>query len=137
METKRAYFEDTYLFETQALITASGQDENGHYLILDQTIFYPQGGGQPSDQGTLQGNNFQISIHHVKAMEHEIRHYTNQNYRQWVENEVKCIINQELRLLHAKLHTAGHFIRGIVESNYPDWRAVKGHHFPEQCYVEF
>lgn len=137
METKRAYFDDTYCFEDKAVITGCGQDENGYYLLLDQTIFYPQGGGQPSDQGNLQGTDVLIPIHQVKSMGPEIRHYTKENCNQWVDHKVKCIINRDLRLTHAKLHSAGHFIRGIVERLYPSWRAIKGHHFPDQCYVEF
>ena len=54
-----------------------------------------------------------------------------------MNQEGVCNLDQELRLLHASLHTAGHLISNVIERSYPQWVAVKGHHFPEQCYVEF
>ena len=46
---KRLYWENTYLMNHKAKITAIGQDEQGDYIRVDETIFHPQGGGQPSD----------------------------------------------------------------------------------------
>lgn len=137
MTTYPSYFEDTYKFNDSARITRTAKDEQGHFIVLNQTIFYPQGGGQPSDQGTIQVENTVIPIHSVKSVEHEIRHYTDQDYTHLIGEEGACLLDQELRLLHARLHTAGHFISNVIERSYPQWVAVKGHHFPEQCYVEF
>ena len=53
MSTRRLYFESTYLFESPATILEQAEDEKGSYVVLDQTIFYPQGGGQPSDRGII------------------------------------------------------------------------------------
>jgi len=137
MNTRLTYFEDTYKFEDHAIIEANGKDENGDFIILNQTTFYPQGGGQPSDRGTLEVGSFVIPIHKVKSVENEIRHYTDQGYSHLVGQEVKCFLDQETRLLHARLHTSGHLISNVIEHNYPCWKGVKGHHFPDQCYVEF
>lgn len=137
MTTRLAYFDDTYKFNDQAKIVASNKDDNGNFLILDQTIFYPQGGGQPSDQGSIEIQNHVIPIHRVKCINNEIRHYTDQDYSKFIGQEGSCFVDQQLRLLHARLHTSGHLIGNIIESLYPDWLAVKGHHFPNECYVEF
>ena len=51
--TKKLYLNDTYLLEAHARVLERACDERGPYLLLDQTIFYPQGGGQPCDQGTI------------------------------------------------------------------------------------
>lgn len=64
--TQLSYFEDTYKFEDTAVIKANGKDENGDFLILNQTIFYPQGGGQPSDRGTIAVDGVVVPIHSVK-----------------------------------------------------------------------
>ncbi|MBP9691937.1 MAG: hypothetical protein KBD90_01230 [Alphaproteobacteria bacterium] len=48
------------------MIKANGKDENGDFLILNQTIFYPQGGGQPSDRGTIAVDGVVVPIHSVK-----------------------------------------------------------------------
>ena len=137
MNTVLSYFKDTYKFNDKATIKASGKDENGYFIILDQTVFYPQGGGQPSDRGLIEIGGIVIPIHIVKFVANDVKHYTDQNYSHLVGQTGICSIDQEMRLLHAKLHTSGHLISNIIEKLYPDWRAVKGHHFPDQCYVEF
>lgn len=137
MNTVPSYFEDTYKFETSSVITGSGKDERGPFVILDQTIFYPQGGGQPSDKGSISVNGTDVKVLSVKCIDDEIRHYTDQDCSSLVGQTALCAIDQELRLLHARLHTSGHLIANIVETLYPNWIAIKGHHFPDQPYVEF
>ncbi len=137
MATKLSYYEDTYRFEDRAIINATGIDEIGHFILLDQTIFYPQGGGQPSDTGTVKANDILIPIHFVKSIDDEVRHYTEKDYSNCVGVEALCSINPEARIKHAKLHTSGHLISTVVEKLYPQLQAIKGHHFPDQCYVEF
>lgn len=137
MITHLSYFEDTYKFTDQATLRESNKDENGIFLILDQTIFYPQGGGQPSDQGTINVRGSIIPIRKIRAVSNEIRHYTDLDYSHLIGQTGTCFVEQETRLLHAKLHTSGHLIANIIEALYPHWRAVKGHHFPGECYVEF
>lgn len=137
MTTHLIYFEDTYKFTDQAVIQVSNKDENGNFLILNQTIFYPQGGGQPSDQGRIEVGDLVIPIGKVKSVGNEIRHYTDQDYRHLVGQTGTCLVEQKVRLLHARLHTSGHLISNIIEALYPHWLAVKGHHFPGECYVEF
>lgn len=135
--THPSYFEDTYKFTDSARMTKASKDEQGNFIVLDQTIFYPQGGGQPSDQGIFQIGDTSIPIHSIKSIDQEIRHYTHQDARDFLGQKGLCILDQEKRLLHARLHTAGHLISNVVENHYPQWMAIKGHHFPEQCYVEF
>lgn len=137
MNTALNYLNNTYQFETYCNIVASSHDENGHYVILDQTIFYPQGGGQPSDTGLMEVKGLAISVHKVKVVESEVRHYSDQDCSKLIGQTALCTIDREKRLLHAKLHTAGHLISNVVEKFYLNWTAVKGHHYPGQSYVEF
>lgn len=137
MKTHLAYFDDTYKFDDNAIILSSDKDEIGYYVVLNQTIYYPQGGGQPSDQGTIIVGDITISITKVKSTDNEVRHYTLQDCSDLVGKQCRSLINRELRLMHAKLHTAGHLISNVIENLYPSWNAFKGHHFPDQCYVEF
>ena len=137
MNTKLQYFENTYKFNNSAAIQAAGRDNLGYFLTLDQTILYPQGGGQPSDSGTIEAGDVSIPIHLVKSVGSDVRHYTDNDYSHMVGTKGQCTVDHEKRLMHARLHTSGHLISNVVEMLYPHWRAIKGHHFPEQCYVEF
>lgn len=134
---RSAYFEDTYRFKDCAVIESVNRDEKGYFLVLDKTIFYPQGGGQPSDEGMLKAHDLEILVTSVKTINGEIRHYTAQPNEYLIGQTVVCSINPEKRILHAKLHTAGHLISNVIEKHFANYKAVKGHHFPGECYVEF
>lgn len=137
MQTIKAYLEDTYCFAGHGEVIHTGVDDKGHFFILDKTIFYPQGGGQPSDQGYLESDGTGLDVSHVRMIDNQIRHYSTQDCKELLGKSPKLIIDHEKRLLHAKLHTSGHLISNIIEKDHPKYKAIKGHHFPGKCYVEF
>jgi len=53
MKTKQSYYEDPYKKELDCKIISVDPSGSLINVICDQTIFYPEGGGQPSDRGTL------------------------------------------------------------------------------------
>ena len=55
METKKLYYDDPFLSEFDALVLSCEKEESGFSVVLDRTAFYPEGGGQPCDTGTLGG----------------------------------------------------------------------------------
>jgi alanyl-tRNA synthetase len=122
MQTKQMYFDDTYLFSSQAEIIDCGKDENGPYLVLDSTIFYPKGGGQPPDQGVITLGCAKIEVHSVRSVNDRIHHYINHDVG-------SCV--------GAPCSTEGHLLSQVVETMYPHLKASKGHHYPESAYVEF
>ncbi|KON85739.1 alanyl-tRNA synthetase [Sporosarcina globispora] len=69
---KKLYYEDPYMnsFETE-LEYQTADDIGKVYAVLKETAFYPTGGGQPHDEGTLNG----IKVVDVEEVEGEIRHY--------------------------------------------------------------
>lgn len=136
--TTRLYLKDTYLFETPATILHQAEDEKGNYFLLDQTIFYPQGGGQPSDQGKITWEGEELDITQVRQVGEEIRHYWNaMAQKNLIQKKIFSQLNTERRLLNARYHTAGHLLANIVEILYPSLKAMKGHSFPNESYVEF
>ena len=55
----------------QTTIVEATQD----YIILDGTYFYPEGGGQPADHGTIRWEDGSASIKNVKKSHGDVRHY--------------------------------------------------------------
>ncbi len=132
------YLQDTYCFESIAEILHLGKDERGIYLLLSQTIFYPQGGGQPSDQGKISGEEFELEVIQVRQVEGEIRHYLkSESTFALVGKTANLKIDSSRRLLNARYHTAAHLLGNVVESLYPELKAIKGHSFPGEAYVDF
>jgi alanyl-tRNA synthetase len=137
MNTVLCYLKDKDVFHGPATVLTCSRDDKGPYLILDQTWFYPQGGGQPSDTGIIEAEGNRIYIQKVKWAENQVRHYTDRESSDWVGKSVHCYIDREVRILHSKLHSSGHLIGQIVESDFHGWKNIKGHHFPNECFVEF
>ena len=55
METKELYYDNPFLRRFAAVVTSCEEAKGGWAVTLDQTAFYPEGGGQPYDTGTLGG----------------------------------------------------------------------------------
>ncbi|PGD74831.1 hypothetical protein COM47_31050, partial [Bacillus wiedmannii] len=67
------YEENSYLKECEAEIMSI----DGRFIVLNQTIFYPGGGGQPCDLGIIQQGNEIYEVLKVKKVENEIIHELN------------------------------------------------------------
>jgi len=73
--TNLKYLNDTSMNQGTALFVRSDEDERGSFLVLDGTIFYPQGGGQPSDTGIIAFESGRIELSDVRYYSGEVRHY--------------------------------------------------------------
>ncbi|MEG5001630.1 alanine--tRNA ligase-related protein [Microcoleus sp. B4-D4] len=138
MATELVYLEDTYKFTYKAQVEYLANDERGQYCILDQTIFYPQGGGQPSDTGFFEAKGVQMPISFVTFVEGEVRHYGDFSETLLEKGEeVLLFVDEDRRITNAKAHTSGHLLADVVESLGKGVIAFKGYHFPDGSYVEF
>ncbi len=138
--TKLVYLTDTYKFICQAKILKTGKDDaKGNFLILDQTIFYPQSGGQPSDTGTASvDETCSLDITFAAFQGETVLHFVKQDLQDdWPGKSIVLKLDQDRRLLNAKSHTAGHLMGSIVEKLAPELVGIKGFHFPEGPNVEF
>lgn len=137
--TKLLYLTDTYLFETNAQIVDIFEHESQTVLVLDQTIFYPAGGGQPCDVGFISNQNgkFEVvkTVFNPSGQVWHLGDFTNGNFE--IGEIVKLEIESEKRLLNSKNHTAGHLIDLAIESFNLGLIPVKGYHFPVGAYVEY
>jgi len=136
--TELAYLQNLSAFEAEAVIIAKGTDEKGMYLILDKTLFYPQGGGQPADKGVICIEDSFCLVEDVKSVDGSIRHYI-QEFPPISFEGMRCKLQVDAlkRRLHSAYHTAGHLLSAVVETFDPGLKAVKGHQFPGEAYIEF
>lgn len=104
---------------------------------MDQTIFYPQGGGQPFDTGVINQDGLEFIVKDVRQVADEIRHYiANDAEAIIIGQPAQCMIDQARRILNSRYHTAAHLLGNAVEKIAP-LKAIKGHSFPKEAYVEF
>ncbi len=125
---------NSYNLEGNSTITATGTDDKGKWVILDETLFHAQGGGQKSDIGLINDASV-ISVIH--AEKDQVKHYIVEENLLKTGDQVHMIVDEENRMTNAKLHTAGHFISALVEESCVGIRAIGGHHWPGESRVEF
>lgn len=139
MKTKLLYLEDTYLFTADATFLEVREHEKGVAVVLDKTIFYPQGGGQPSDTGYIRGAHGVFRVDFVGLdPEGVVWHVGMFKEGSFVPQEkVHLEIDQEKRVLHARIHSAGHLLDVALKSLGTSLVPAKGYHFPQGPYVEY
>lgn len=136
--TKLLYIQNMQQYSCTSKIIKSGEIEGKQYLILDQTIFYPQGGGQPSDIGTIRNDNGTFVVDKTVMEEFEVIHFghTEKGVMNTSES-VEVSIDQDRRVLNSKIHSAGHVIDLAIQKLYPKFKPNKGYHYPEGPHLEY
>nr|WP_256376307.1 alanine--tRNA ligase-related protein [Solibacillus sp. R5-41] len=99
------YYQDSMLSEFRANVMRTGTEENRHYVVLDNTAFYPTGGGQPHDTGWIND----IEIIDVEKVDEEIRHYTQADVAS-LNGEIHGKLNWTRRFDHMQQHTGQHIL---------------------------
>jgi len=140
MMTKLKYLDDTYLFEASATVTEITANENGKAVILDQTIFYPQGGGQPTDIGEISSGTTLFSVTNVRLDENgQVWHFGEFQQREFQQGDkVALKLDSKQRILNSRLHSAGHLLDcAVLELGITSIEPTKGYHFSNGPYVEY
>lgn len=109
--TELLYLTDSYLKEFDAVVTARRPEENA--VVLDRTAFYPGGGGQPSDGGTLNG----AALIRVRKTGAEVLH-TIEGSLPEVGESVHGVVDWARRYSLMRTHTAMHVLCGVVFRDY-------------------
>eukprot|EP01105_Mastigella_eilhardi_P021601 TRINITY_DN5244_c2_g1_i1.p1 TRINITY_DN5244_c2_g1~~TRINITY_DN5244_c2_g1_i1.p1 ORF type:complete len:266 (+),score=56.04 TRINITY_DN5244_c2_g1_i1:596-1393(+) len=157
-ETVQAFHQDTFVFELAgaavlACCAAPPQSASPQLpqspaaelydVVLDKTLFYPGGGGQPCDTGVIvceadpaitflvqkATNNHDGVVHHLGSFS------SGSSFA--VGATVKMTIDKDKRILHAKLHTGGHLLDACMTNiGYP-FLPTKGMHYPSGTFVGY
>lgn len=102
-ETKRLYLEDPYRTEFEAKVKEKTIYEQKPALILDQTCFYPESGGQPSDKGTIDHSKVLAVIQKNERILHVLD-------KDVLSQKVKGKIDWEIRFDHMQQHAGQHIL---------------------------
>ena len=140
---------------TQGLFKPPPEANPAYILTTPSTIFHAQGGGQPSDTGNITLGEATFAVHQVRKLDPTILHmgsfpsassapaFTAAKTAAGEETQLSQSIDVEKRVLHSRIHTAGHVIglaihaliaTGTLPSNITDGKAS---HYPSAAFVEF
>ena len=111
--TEELFRNDSYLRECQATVLESGPAG----IVLDRTVFYPMGGGQPGDTGTLSWEGGSVDITDTRYGDAgAIRHLTETDAMLPAEGtEVTATLDWDRRYLHMRMHTALHLLGSVLK----------------------
>lgn len=101
-------YPDVRTFES---IVTGTKEEQGYWIRLEQSYFYPESGGQPADRGTLNG----VSVLDVQLQEGDVWHLLDSPL---LENEVQGEVDDVIRTDHAAQHTAQHVISAVLQDEF-------------------
>lgn len=107
---ERLYYEDAYIKEFSARVLKI--DENG--VVLDKTAFFPEGGGQTSDVGTLSGK-YVCAVNEINGV---IYHKIKGDIPFVVGDSVEGAVDFHKRFSDMQNHTGEHIVSGIVHNRY-------------------
>ena len=107
----KLYYQDAYIQTFTAQVLKQEFDESGrYYLVLNQTAFYPTGGGQPHDTGLIAGR----TVIDVEEVNGEIRHYLDAPI-EVTDSLVSCGIDWERRFDHMQQHAGQHILSAAFD----------------------
>jgi alanyl-tRNA synthetase len=107
--TERTYYDNAYTKEFEAKVL---KVINSEYVVLDRTCFYPEGGGQPADNGFLTYGNSRAEVVDVQKIGNVIIHRIKAQSPPKEATTVKGVLNWDRRYALMKAHTATHLING-------------------------
>ena len=108
--TEKIYLNDSYCKEFSATVVSCGKKDNLYEIILDKTAFFPEGGGQSADCGTIDGN----TVTDVQEKNGVVVHTTDKEIP--VGKEVECAIDWELRFSRMQSHSGEHIVSGVAHT---------------------
>lgn len=133
MTTRLLYLEDFDVVTATATVIVAQPTEDGRIdVVLDQTCFYPRGGGQDWDTGTI--DDFIVT--EVRLDADGVVHHIGEG-RLAIGQTVNCLVDKARRTINTRLHSAGHVLDIAMSDLQSDWIPSKGAHYPHMSFVEY
>lgn len=111
-EMNELFYRDEYAREFDAEVISCQKGKKGYEVVLSDTVFYPEGGGQPADRGTLG----QVNVLDVKRRNGEILHITDAPLEPGMT--VHGVLDWERRFDHMQQHSGEHILSGMVHAQF-------------------
>ncbi|MDG6242776.1 MAG: alanine--tRNA ligase [Methanolobus sp.] len=122
--TKKLFYDEPTRMNFEAVIL----DIFDNHIVLDSTLFYPEGGGQPADHGTLAVEDIVLNVIDVQASEGVVVHIiedVEDGLHVRKGDMVQGSVNEQRRMSHACHHTATHIVNDAARKVLGDhvWQA--------------
>ncbi len=127
-ETETLFYDDQGRTEFEAVVLDVFEREDGHEVVLDQTMFYPEGGGQPADHGRLTAGETTVDVVDVQEVDGVVLHRTDGDLGtgEFVRGRVEGERRERLRVHHTATHLIGHAAREVLGDHVRQAGAQKG-----------
>ncbi|KGE67983.1 MULTISPECIES: serine-tRNA(Ala) deacylase AlaX [Pseudomonas] len=125
--TERLFFTHDHLTAELEVLSCTPHEEQ-FAVILQSTIFHPQGGGQPFDTGWLG----EATVLRATQEADRVVHYVD---RPLEPGPITARVDEQRRMLNTRLHSAGHLIGNVGETL--GWMPIKAHHWPGEGKITF
>ncbi|WP_211750073.1 DHHA1 domain-containing protein [Paenibacillus sp. Marseille-Q4541] len=109
--TKKMYYDSAYLSQWETNIVETLEKEDGYYVILEETAFYPHGGGQPCDVGFIQGIPVLDVVSEADVVLHKLERMPD-------DSKVSCEIDWNRRFDHMQQHSGQHLLSAVCVDLY-------------------
>jgi alanyl-tRNA synthetase len=123
-----AYERDSYLTELDTEVIETGKDAERPFVVTAETVFYPEGGGQPADHGFM-GDVGVVDVRKVDGM---IRHYLNDEPPL---GQVRQTLDWDRRFDHMQQHTGQHLLTAVALGRF-GWATTAFHMGPMVSDIE-
>ena len=127
-ETEKLYYDDQDRTEFEAVVLDVVEREDGYDVVLDQTMFYPEGGGQPADTGTLASDDTTVEVTDVQSYHDVVLHRTDEDpgKGEFVRGQVDGARRRRLMRHHTATHIVIHAARQVLGEHVRQAGAQKG-----------
>ncbi|MEF8916036.1 alanine--tRNA ligase, partial [Natronomonas sp.] len=139
-DTEKLFYEDPERTEFEAVVLdvveresadSDGEDEDDetvYDVVLDQTMFYPEGGGQPADVGTLSSDDATVEVIDVQEVDGVVLHRTDGDpgKGEFVRGQIDGTRRKRLMQHHTATHIIGHAAREVLGDHVRQAGAQKG-----------
>jgi alanyl-tRNA synthetase len=134
--TERTYYLHPRLFSTEATVVAAEGAPEAPLLVLDRTIFYPEGGGQPCDLGSMSLAGVEAAVASVREENGRVLHALGGPFPARAGDRVRLSVDPERRLDYSQQHTAQHLLSSIC-LRLLGASTVSAHFGKDRCAIDF